>query len=149
MNTRFSIITEISLPLGPICLDGLYGGAGVWIDFLVAMPQVRVLRYSVRQSAERSTFASALHAGPLVKVTPTVKQCRISFTYTTLYSPWPVGKEFDHARNFCDLFLCRFFQWPAEMYSNRSEVFKSSFALISEQAKITVASMQGVLLYSP
>lgn len=143
MDTRFSLITDISLPLGAVCLDGSFGAAGVWIDFLVAMPRVRVLRYSIRRSTERSGFASALHTGSWVKVAPVVKHRRISFTYTTLYSPWPVGKEFDHARDFCDLFLSRFFQWPAEMYGNRSDIFMSSLVLISEQAETTIASLQG------
>lgn len=146
MNTRFALITEISLPLGSVYLDGSYDGAGVWIDFLVAMPCVHVLRYSIRQSAERHGIASAVRTGQWVKAAPTVKHRRISFTCTTLYSPWPVGQEYGNARDFCDLFLSEFFQWPAEMCSNRSDVFKSSFASISEQAEITVASMQGMYL---
>ena len=63
MDTRFFLLTEISLPLGPVCLDCLPGGAWIWVDVLVAMPRVRVLQYSIRQSAERGAPTSALCIG--------------------------------------------------------------------------------------
>lgn len=146
MDTRFCLLTEISLPLGPICLDCLHGGTWIWVYFLVTMPRVRVLQYSIRQSTERCAPTSALCIGQMGGRPLSVKHRRINFSCTTLYSSWPVGKEFNHARDFCDLFLSRFCQWPASICSNRSDIFKSSFTLIVEQAETTIASMQGIIL---
>lgn len=146
MDTRFCLLTEISLPLGPICLDCLHGGAWIWVDFLVAMPRVRVLQYSIRQGTERGAPTSAPRIGQRGGRPQSVKHRRINFSCTTLYSPWPAGKEHNHARDFCDLFLSRFCQWPASICSNRSDFFKSSFTLIVEQTEATIASMQGVIL---
>lgn len=146
MDTKFCLLTEISLPLGPICLDCLHGDAWIWVYFLVAMPRVRVLQYSIRQSTERGAPTSALCTGLGGGHSLSVKNRRINFSCTTLYSPWPVGKELNNARDFCDLFLSRFFQWSAEICSNRSDVFKSSLTLIVEQAETTIASMQGIIL---
>ena len=146
MDTRFCLLTEMSLPLGPICLDWLHGGAWIWVDFLVAMPRVRVLQYSIRQTTERGVPTSAPCIGQGGGRPPSVKHRRINFSCTTLYSTWPAGKEHDHARDFCDLFLSRFCQWPAKICSNRSDFFKSSFTSIVEQTETTIASMQGVIL---
>jgi len=149
MDTRFSLISGITLHLGLVCLDDPYGGTEVWIDLLVALPRVYVIQYSIHHSSVRTGMGLAVSAVRSEKPRIIAKHRRISFTYTTLYSPWPVGQEYDNARDFCDLFLSRFFQWPAKICSNRSNVFTSTFASISEQVGATVASLQGVLLYPP
>lgn len=146
METKFSLISEITLPLGSVCSDGPYAGAGLWINFLVAMPRVYVFQYSMRPSSERNGMEIAVSALRRGQPWPTDRHRRIRFTDTTLYSPWPVGQEYDNARDLSDLFLSRFFQWPAAICSDRSDVFKTSFASISEQADTTVTSLQGILL---
>lgn len=152
MNTKLSLISEISMPIGDVCMGVSRSGENLWIDLLVALPSARIFHFSLRCSTCQSRVPEKLYL-PVIRshlnqLLPLYHRRRIVFTNATLCAWWPEGRQMELAREFCDIFLYKFFQWPLDIYSSRSNVFKSSFSSVYSHLASTVYGFEETSLGS-
>ncbi len=148
MTGKFSYVIDVSIPLGAICVGTHGENTEAWINCIVSVPVAHVIKYSVQPSIScvGTGCSTAGYFRSKTNHSSRAHQRPIRFNQIDIYSPWPTGRHFSLARDFADLFLFEFYQWPVGMIGSRANIYQANLDHIRSKASAALANIQSTRL---